>query len=36
MRQSTVVGLIGAGGIGLQLNATVNALQWAKASVILS
>jgi phosphonate transport system permease protein len=34
IRQSTVVGLVGAGGIGLQLNATINALQWAQASVI--
>jgi phosphonate transport system permease protein len=34
IRQSTVVGLVGAGGIGLQLNASINALQWSQASVI--
>nr|WP_221401592.1 phosphonate ABC transporter, permease protein PhnE [Truepera radiovictrix] len=34
IRESTFLGLVGAGGIGLQLNASVNALAWAQASVI--
>jgi len=34
IRSSTVVGLVGAGGIGLQLNASINALQWSQVSVI--
>jgi ABC-type phosphate/phosphonate transport system permease subunit len=29
-------GVIGAGGIGLQLNASINALQWSQVSVIFS
>jgi phosphonate transport system permease protein len=34
IRSSTVVGLVGAGGIGLQLNASINALEWSQVSVI--
>lgn len=34
IRSSTVVGLVGAGGIGLQLNASINSLQWSQVSVI--
>lgn len=34
IRESTVIGLVGAGGIGISLNASVNALQWSQASVI--
>lgn len=34
IRSSTVVGLVGAGGIGLQLNASINALQWSQVSLI--
>lgn len=34
IRESTVVGLVGAGGIGLQLNASVLGLRWANAMVI--
>jgi phosphonate transport system permease protein len=34
IRESTFLGLVGAGGIGLQLNASVNSLAWAQASVI--
>jgi phosphonate transport system permease protein len=35
IREATFLGLVGAGGIGLQLNASINALKWADASVIL-
>lgn len=35
IREAAVVGLVGAGGIGLQLDACVSALQWSRASVIL-
>lgn len=34
LREATVVGLVGAGGLGLQLDACVAALEWSKASVI--
>lgn len=34
IRESTVVGLVGAGGIGLALDASVNTLSWSQASVI--
>ncbi len=34
IRSSTVVGLVGAGGIGLQLNASINALQWSQVTMI--
>ncbi|MFN4284014.1 MAG: phosphonate ABC transporter, permease protein PhnE [Alphaproteobacteria bacterium] len=35
IRESTVLGLVGAGGIGLQLNAAISQLAWTKVSVIL-
>ena len=35
IRESTIVGLVGAGGIGLQLNSSVNALLWSQVSLIL-
>lgn len=35
LRESTVVGLVGAGGIGLQLQAGINTLRWANVSMIL-
>jgi phosphonate transport system permease protein len=35
IREATVLGLVGAGGIGLQLNASINALEWSRVSVIL-
>jgi len=35
IRESTVLGLVGAGGIGLQLNASIMSLEWSKVSVIL-
>lgn len=35
IRESTVLGLVGAGGIGLQLQASINSLQWRQVSVIL-
>lgn len=34
IRESTVLGLVGAGGIGLQLNGAINTLAWDKVSVI--
>lgn len=34
IRSSTVVGLVGAGGIGIQLNSSINALQWSQVTVI--
>lgn len=34
IRESTVLGLVGAGGIGISLSASVNGLQWSQASVI--
>ena len=34
IRASTVLGLVGAGGIGLQLNAAVSAMNWGRASMI--
>jgi phosphonate transport system permease protein len=34
IRSSTVVGLVGAGGIGIQLNASINALQWDRVTII--
>ncbi len=35
IRESTVLGLVGAGGIGLQLSASLNILAWPQVSVIL-
>lgn len=35
IRESTVLGLVGAGGIGLQLQASINILAWRQVSVIL-
>lgn len=35
LRESTVVGLVGAGGIGLQLDASINTLRWSQVSMIL-
>jgi len=35
IREATFLGLVGAGGVGLQLNASISALKWADASVIL-
>jgi len=34
IRESTVLGLVGAGGIGLQLNASVSMLAWPQVTVI--
>ena len=34
IRESTVVGLVGAGGIGLPLDASIASLQWSQATVI--
>ena len=35
IRESTVLGLVGAGGIGIQLSASINTLAWTQVSVIL-
>jgi phosphonate transport system permease protein len=35
IREATILGLVGAGGIGLELNASVNALEWSRVSLIL-
>lgn len=35
IRESTVLGLVGAGGIGLQLNAAVSSLAWEETATIL-
>ena len=35
IRESTVLGLVGAGGIGLQLNASIQTLAWTRVSLIL-
>lgn len=34
IRESTVLGLVGAGGIGLQLDAAINYLAWDRVSII--
>lgn len=34
-RESTVLGLVGAGGIGLQLQNSLNTLAWPQVTVIL-
>jgi phosphonate transport system permease protein len=35
IRESTVLGLVGAGGIGLQLSASINTVAWTQVSMIL-
>lgn len=35
IRESTVLGLVGAGGIGLQLQASINTLAWRQVAVVL-
>ena len=35
IRESTVLGLVGAGGIGLQLNASIMNLAWSQVAVVL-
>ncbi len=35
IRESTVLGLVGAGGIGLQLSASLNTLAWPQVALIL-
>ena len=35
IRESTILGLVGAGGIGLKLQASLNTLAWSQISVIL-
>lgn len=34
IRESTVLGLVGAGGIGLQMNAAINNLAWSQVSMV--
>lgn len=36
IRESTVLGLVGAGGIGLQMQASLNVLAWPRVALILS
>ncbi|HEY8371106.1 MAG TPA: phosphonate ABC transporter, permease protein PhnE, partial [Thermodesulfobacteriota bacterium] len=33
-RESTVLGLVGAGGIGLQLQSSINILAWPQVTMI--
>jgi phosphonate transport system permease protein len=35
IRESTVLGLVGAGGLGLALEASLNTLAWPQVSLIL-
>ena len=35
IRESTVLGLVGAGGIGIQLDASISTLAWTQVSLIL-
>lgn len=35
IRESAILGLVGAGGIGLQLNGSINTLAWTQVSMIL-
>jgi phosphonate transport system permease protein len=35
IREATVLGLVGAGGIGLEIDAAVAALQWSRVAVLL-
>lgn len=35
IRESAILGLVGAGGIGLQLNGSINTLAWTQVSTIL-
>ncbi len=35
IRESTILGLVGAGGIGLELNGSINTLAWTQVSTIL-
>ena len=35
IRESTVLGLVGAGGIGLQLDSSISTLAWTQVSLIL-
>lgn len=35
IRESTILGLVGAGGIGLELQASINVVAWQQVSVIL-
>ncbi|MET0170541.1 MAG: phosphonate ABC transporter, permease protein PhnE [Aliihoeflea sp.] len=36
IRESTILGLVGAGGIGLQLQSSLNVLAWSQVSVIFA
>jgi phosphonate transport system permease protein len=35
IREATVLGLVGAGGIGMQLQASINTLAWPQVTMIL-
>jgi phosphonate transport system permease protein len=34
IREATTLGLVGAGGIGLQMNAAINNLAWAQVATV--
>jgi len=34
IRESTIVGLVGAGGLGLALDSSIGTLSWSQASLI--
>ncbi len=36
MRESAVLGLVGAGGIGMALDSALNLFQWPRVAVILA
>ena len=36
IRESTILGLVGAGGIGLQLQSSLNTLAWSQVTVIFA
>jgi len=36
IRESTILGLVGAGGIGLQLQSSLNSLAWSQVTVIFA
>jgi phosphonate transport system permease protein len=35
IREATILGLVGAGGIGMALQSSIDALVWSRVSVIL-
>ena len=35
IREATILGIVGAGGLGMALQASIDALAWSRVSVIL-